>query len=173
MCVGVIGIIDFVAYAPEEDAGVAAVATHHVGHIAVYPFLEVVVCALEAGCALVPAFQPLALGEFPFVAGFVHDQESERVAEGVEGGQVGIVAHADGVDAQGFQGLQATLPYIGGNSSTEGAGIIVDAYALDLHPLAVEGKAFVGRELQCAQSHRHFGAVDFLSAREQACAYLI
>ena len=74
---------------------------------------------------------------------------------------------------KGFQGLQATLPYIGGNGSAEGAGIIVDAYALDLHPLAVEGETFVGRELQRAQTHGHLGAIYLLVVGHQAHAYLI
>ena len=70
--VGVVGIVHLVAYAPHEDAGMASVAPYHIGYIAVYPFLEVVVCTLESRRAIVPPAEPFALGKFPFVAGFVH-----------------------------------------------------------------------------------------------------
>ena len=76
MRIGVVGIIDFVTDAPEENAGVVAVASHHVGHVTVDPFLEEVVCAIVGWCADVPAFDPLALRELPFVGSFVHHEEA-------------------------------------------------------------------------------------------------
>ena len=77
MRIGVVGIVHLVADAPEEDARMAAVAAHHVGYVAVNPLLEVVERALETGRAFVPALQPLALGELPLVAGFVHDKQAK------------------------------------------------------------------------------------------------
>ena len=45
----------------------AAVAAHHVGHVALYPLVEIGVGALKAGSPLVPALHPLTLGKLPLV----------------------------------------------------------------------------------------------------------
>ena len=114
--VGVVGIVHLVAYRPEEDTGVAAVAPHHVGHVAVNPLLEISVGALEAGPALVPSLQPLALGKLPLVGGFVHHEHALLVADVIQFGSMGIMAHADGIGADGLQLPDAAAPHLGGYS---------------------------------------------------------
>ena len=63
-----------------------------------------------------------------------------------------VVAHTDGVYADALQLHQASPPYVGGHRCSQYAGIVVQAYAFHLHPLAVEGKAPVGREVERAQT---------------------
>ena len=146
-----------------------AVAAHHVGHVALNPFFEEVERAVVAGLAAVPALQPLALGELPLVAGLVHDEQAQLVAKVIDDGCLRIVAHADGVHANLLQLFQAVLPHLRRHDCAQHAGIVVQADALHLHPLAVEGKAVVGVELQRAQSGAHHGAVHRL-VRVVACA---
>ena len=152
MRIGVVGIIHFVADAPEEDAGMTAVAAHHIGHIAVNPFLKVSVRAFEARFPLIPAFQPLALRKLPFVACLVHHQHSFFVADVVECRRVRIVAHTQGIDADGFQLTHTTSPHLGRHGSSQHTSIVMHTDTFHLHPFAVERKAFFRRELQRAQT---------------------
>ena len=93
--VGALG--DFVADAPEDHAGMVAVAQDHGVQIALPPVLEEPVVVVGV-LALLPA-----------VEGFVHDQHAQPVA-GVEEGRRGrIVAGADGIEAAGLQQLDAAL----------------------------------------------------------------
>ena len=133
----------------------ASVAPHHVGHVAVDPLFEVAVGAFVARPSLVPSLEPLALGKFPLVAGLVHDKHAQLVADVVESGRMGIVGHAQGIHADVLQLLHTASPYLLGHSCAEHAGIIVDADSLHLHPLSVEGKALVGRELEGAEAGSH------------------
>ena len=136
-----------------------AVAAHHVGHVALYPFFEEVVCALIAGVTLIPTFQPLALRELPFVARFVHDEQAQRIAEIVDHWRLRVVAHANGIHADVLQILEPPLPHVARDHRTEHSGIVVQAYTLYLHIASVNGKTFVGREVERTQSHSHQAAV--------------
>ena len=135
------------------------VAAYHIGHIAVYPFLEIGVCALILRRTGIPALHPFALGKFPLVAGLVHHKQTHLVAQVIDLRSMGIVAHADGIDADGLQFQQTTAPYLGRHGSTEHTGIVVNADALNLHPLTVEGKTLVGREIESAQACMNNGCV--------------
>ena len=153
--IGIVGIVHLVADAPHEDRGVTAVAAHHVGHVAVDPVLKIGIGTLKLGGAGVPSLHPFALGELPFVRGLVHHQQSHLVAQVVELGGVGVVAHAQGVHADVLQLGQTAAPHLLRHGHTQHAGVVVHADAFHLHPLAVEGETFVGRELQRAQSGPH------------------
>ena len=124
-----------------------AVAAHHVGYVAVYPFLEEVECALIARCATVPTLEPLPLRELPLVAGLVHNEESQLVAEVVEHRCLWVVAHADGVHANLLQLLQPMLPYLRRYDGPQHTRIVMQADTLHLHPLTVQGEAVVRVEL--------------------------
>ena len=167
MRIGIVGIIDLVADAPKEDAGVIAVAAHHVGHIAVDPLLEEVVGSVERWGADVPALDPLALGKFPFVGSLVHHEQAEFVAKVIEDGCLRIVGAADGIDTNLLEVLEASTPHIVGHGSTERAGIVMQTDALDLHPAAIERKALVGIELQRTQADVDLIAVDGLIAFQE------
>ena len=167
MRIGIVGIIDLVADAPKEDAGVIAVAAHHIGHIAVDPLLEEVVGAVERWGADVPALDPLALGEFPFVGSLVHHEQTKFVAKVIEDGRLRIVGATDGIHTNLLEVLEATTPHIVGHGSTERAGIVMQTDALDLHPAAIERKALVGIELQGTQPDVDLIAVDGLIAFQE------
>ena len=70
------------------------------------------------------------------------------------------MAHADGVDADGLQVAQPTLPHIAWHHGTQDAGIVVEADAFHLHAAAVEQETTVGVELQGAKPHAHGAAVE-------------
>ena len=174
--IGVVGIVHLIADGPQEHRRVVAVAAHHVCYVAVNPFLEEVERALIARRAAVPAFEPLPLRELPLVAGLVHDEESQLVAEVVEHRCLWVVAHADGIHANLLQLLQPMLPHLRRHDGSQHAGIMVQTHALHLHPLTVQGEAVVRVELQRAQScsnhaaiHRCRGVV----ARSQPRLYII
>ena len=144
-----------------------AVAAHDVGDVALYPLLEEVGRALKAGLALVPSLYPLALGKLPLVAALVHDEQAQLVAQVIHDGGLRIVAHADGIGSHGLERLEAAAPYLGRHYGTQHTGIVVEAYALDFHVLAVEGKALVGTEVEGAQAGTHLGMVYHLTVGKE------
>ena len=99
MGVGVVGIVDLVADAPHEYRRMVAVAAHHVGDIAVNPLFKEVVGAVKSGSAFVPALDPLALGKFPLVRSFVHNEKTYSVTHIVECRCLWIVGAAYGIHA--------------------------------------------------------------------------
>ena len=163
MRVRVVRIIDFVAHTPEEYARVVAVASHHVSHIAVDPFLEEIVSAIESRLAVVPTFHPFLLREFPFVTSLVHHEQSLLVTNVVEHWSLWIMTHANGIRTHSLQFLHLSHPYFARNSRTEHTCVVVQTHTLHLHPFAIKCKSFVGIELQRAQTHTHRGGVDNLS----------
>ena len=80
---------DFVADAPHDDAGMVAVAPHHVADIALRPLVEIFAVAVGD------------FGDAPHVEGFVHDDQPEPVAEFQQFRRWRVVAGANGVDAGG------------------------------------------------------------------------
>ncbi len=92
---------DFVADAPEHDAGMIAIAIEHARQVALAPLVE------EAAVAV------RRLARLPFVKGLVHDHEAHRVAE-VQQGRIGrVVARADGVAAHALEDFQLPLDAAG------------------------------------------------------------
>jgi len=98
--VRIVGVVDFVADTPHEDGGVITVAEDHVAQVTFPPFFKKCRGSLESGGSHIPAFNPLLLWEFPFVEGFVKDQESLFIAQVVKEGGLGIVTGTDGIASQ-------------------------------------------------------------------------
>ena len=165
--IGVVRVVDLVADRPQEDRRVVSVAAHHVRHVALDPLLEKVVRTVEARGSDVPPLDPFALGELPLVGGLVHDQQPQFVAEVVDDGRLGVVAHADGVDPDGAEVFEPTAPHLGRHGGAQNPGVVVQAYALDLHPAAVECEPAVGIEVERAQPGADPAAVDGLSVAQQ------
>ena len=148
MAVGIVGIIDLVSDAPEDDGRMVSVAKHHGGQILFMPLREVLKVALVSGRINVVARGPLVLGVFPFVKGLVHHQEAQSVAQVIQLRHMRVVAGADGVAAHFLQGKQTPFPYLAGHSRAETARVVVDAYALQLHAASVQEEALVRIETE-------------------------
>ncbi len=131
---------DFIADAPEDDGGVIAVAVDHGDDIAFGPVVE------EA------AITEAGLGAFPFVEGFIHDEEAHAVGEVEKFGVWGIVGGADGVAAEGAEDFELSLEGAEVGGGAEGAEVVVIADALDLDAFAVEEEAVVGGEYEGADA---------------------
>ena len=82
-------VVDFIARAVDDDAGVIAVAEDGVGHVALPPLAEVEMVVLVG-----------VLADRPDVEHLVHDQEPHAVADVEELGRRRVVGRADGVDPQ-------------------------------------------------------------------------
>ena len=97
-----------------------------------------------AGGSAIPSGNPLVLGEFPLVVGFVKDKEAYLVTYIVEIRVLGVVACADAVHSHILEDLEPGLPYLRRHCGAKDTGIVVQADAFDLHPSAIEGEAPVG-----------------------------
>ena len=137
-----------------------AVATHHVGHIAVNPFLEEIERAIVGRCAVVPSFHPFLFRELPFVASLIHHEQSFLVANVIEHRSLRIVAHANGIGTHLLQFLHFPHPYFARNDSTEYSCVMVQTHTLHLHPFSIERKTLVGIKLKCAQTHSNRSGID-------------
>ena len=121
--------------APEDDARVVAVAGNH---------------ALEQVAVL-------AVGAHEAV--FVDDIHAERVADVEHGGRGGIVRTADGVAAEGLEGLDAINPQRVGHADTHACVVEMEIGAFEFHNLAVDRHAARGVEGHAAQAQPRHGAV--------------
>ena len=130
-----------------------AVTTHHVGYVPLNPFLKEIESSVETGGTHVPSLYPLALGKFPFVAGFVHHHQTQFVAQVIHIGGLRIVAHADGIGSHLLQVTQTAFPHIARDYAAQHTSIVVQTYTFHLHPFAVQGKSFVGIELEGTQTY--------------------
>ena len=83
----------------------------------------------------------------PLVVGLVEDQQPEAVGEVEHVGRVGIVAEANGVDADGPQDLQPLLDAALKRRSTQGAKIVVQADTFDDHAFAIQQETGIHIEL--------------------------
>ena len=137
-----------------------AVTPHHVGDIAVYPFLKEIVGTLKTRSATVPTFQPFPFGELPLIAGLIHDEQTEGVAELIDHRCLWVVAHTDGVHTYGLQVDKPSFPHVTGHDGAKHTCVVVQADALHLHVDTIEQEALVGVEFQCSQPHTHGAAVD-------------
>ena len=92
------------------------------------------------------------LGDGPAVEHLVHDEEAHAVGEVEEFGCGWVVGGADGVDAEGAKGDEATLPGGEWDGGAECAGVGVEGYAVDLVVLAVEEETLIGVEVELADA---------------------
>src|SRR3569833_2453949 len=91
-------LVDFVSDAPENHAGMIAIAEDHAFEIALPPVLEVEVIILRIFVAGLPA-----------IKGFVDDQHAQAIAGIEEIARWRIVASAYGVVAVRLENLDAAL----------------------------------------------------------------
>ena len=106
-----------------------AVAPHHVAHVALRPFVEVLAVAVRD------------FRNAPHVEGFVHDQQAQPVGELEQFGRGRVVAGADRVDARALHDLQLSLGGAPIDGGTQRAEVVVQADAMEFHALAVEQEA--------------------------------
>ena len=90
----------------------------------------------------------------PLVEGLVPHDKAHPVAQIEQLRGRGIMARADGVDAHVPHDLQLPLHGTGVERRPERPLVVVQADAVKLHPPAVEMKAIIGRELECADAER-------------------
>ena len=118
-----------VADGPEDDAGMVAVPPDQGDQILLHPFVE------ERGITVG------LLGDSPGVRQLVHDEEAEPVAEVQQFRRGRIVGRADGIAAHLLELEQAPLPHRIVPGCAQSTRIVVQAHALQEHPLAVEIEA--------------------------------
>ncbi len=133
---------NFVADAPENDAGVIAIAIDHGDQVRLAPLV------------VEPAVTIFFLGQLPLVEGFVHDEKSHLIAQVEKLRRGRIMRGAQRVASHALQKLQLPLvtPAQGNGAETPEIGVI--ANTLDLHVLAVEKKALVLGEDERADAER-------------------
>ena len=119
-----------------------AVASHHVGQVALVPRIPVQV---------VVVFRLLLL---PHVEGFVQHDEAHAIGEIEQLGGRRIVRRADRVDAHVAHDLELPLERARVHRRAEGAEVVVQAHAADLHGRAVEDEPAVGVEHERAHAER-------------------
>ena len=116
--------LQLIAEAPEDDAGVVAVAFH--------PLRDVVL----------PQFRPrpsaTAVLREPLVIEFIHDKDAQRVAEIQQALAVGVMAGADVVEAIIFEQSQPFLDGARIGGGTQCTQCVVVGNALQQHLAAVE-----------------------------------
>ena len=149
-------IPDFIADAPDHDAGMVAVA------------------ADEVGVLLLAVFGDRdALGQrgraVPFVEGLVPDHDAHAVAQVEQLGRGRVVAGADGVHPHVLHDLQFALHRAGVERHAQRAEVGMQADPVQLHAPAVEMETVVGRELERADAERRFGRVHELAGDKHAC----
>ena len=72
-----------------------SVAFYHISQILFTPFFKEIKSSLKSGSANIPAFQPFAFREFPFIKCFIQNQQSQLVAQLVKVGRLRIMAGAN------------------------------------------------------------------------------
>ena len=101
--------MDLVAYGPEDDGGVVAVALDGVGFVALGPVAEVEVVVVGV------------LSDGPAVEHLVHDKETHAVREIEELRSRWVVGGADGIDAESAKGSEPAGPCGQRDGGAEGA----------------------------------------------------
>ena len=141
MAVGIVGIIDFISDAPEDDGRMIAVSEDHGRQILFMPLGKILKIALMLRRIYVVSGGPFVFGVFPFVKGFVHHQKAQSVAQVIQLRHMRIVAGADGVAAHFLQRKKAPFPDLCRHGCAQAAAVVMDAYALQLHAAAVQEEA--------------------------------
>jgi hypothetical protein len=124
-------LADLVPRAPEHDRRMIPVAADEIHHVALGPFLEVLVIALGH------------LADGPLVEHLVHDQEAEAIAQVEKLRRRRVVRGADGVGAHRLQRLQPAAPHRLRHGRAEAARVVVEVDAPHLQPAAVEHEATI------------------------------
>ena len=89
------------------------------------------------------------------------------------------MAHANGIHADFLQFFKSVLPHFVWYCGTEYTSIVVQADALHLHPLVIQGKAMIRVKGQCAKTGtdkafvEEFGSLGVWEFRRQPCLYII
>src|SRR5208282_4084278 len=128
---------NLVADAVEDNAGVVAVAAQHGAQVGVVPLLEikmVAVLRLAAG-VLGESVRPVT---GPFIEGLIEDVKPKLIAQVVKLRGEGMMAGANSVAAHLLEAGQAHGPDGGRHGVAEGAGVLVQADALEFDGLAVD-----------------------------------
>ena len=112
MRIRVVRIIHFIADTPQENTGMIAVTTYHIGYVPFYPLLEEVESTVITRSTHIPALYPFAFRKLPFVRDFIHYKKSQAVTQFIKNGGLWVMAHADGIYANPFQVIQAAFPYL-------------------------------------------------------------
>ena len=76
------------------------------------------------------------------------------------------MAHADCIGADSLEILQTPSPNFLWYNRTENSGIVMETDSFDLHPVPVQGEAFVRIECEGAESDSGFAAVNLLTIRK-------
>src|SRR5260370_41521703 len=106
-------VVDLVAYGPEDDGGMVAIALDGGGFVALGPVFEIEVVVVGV------------FGDGPAVEHLVHDEEAHAVGEVEELGCGRVMGGADGVDAEGAAGGESGLPGGAGDCGDEGSAVCV------------------------------------------------
>ena len=100
------------------------------------------------------------LGDGPAVEHLVHDQEAHAVGEVEELGRWWVVGGTDGVDAEGAECGETTLPGGERDGGAECASISVEGDAVDFVVDSVEEEPLVGIEVELADAEGDGFVVD-------------
>ena len=144
-----VGIVDLVADAPEQKAGMVAVPAQPGGHIPGLPFVK------EAG-VVVGVF-----GAAPAVEGFRIDENAHLISQVHQFGRGDGMAGADGVDShlpQQFQLPGGGVPLKGGAQASQ---VVVHAHPAQIQVPVVQAKPFFGREFHSAAAETGLQPVFF------------
>jgi hypothetical protein len=135
---------DFIADAPEDDAGMIAVAAKFRAPVFFMPVVpqQVIIVPL--------------LAVFPAVERFVHHHHAQAVAQIEQLRRGRIVAGADGVAAHGLQDFNLPFQRAGVDGRAERAEVVMVANAVQRHASAVQKKSVVRRELNRADAEGRF-----------------
>ena len=153
--------VDLIAHAPEDHAGVVAVAPDHVGQIPLMPRLEILMIVIPQ------------LLLFPNIKRLVHHQEAHAVAHLVKFGLARIVARADGIAAHVPENFELTPESGLGNRGSESPEIVVQTNAFDVNAFPVQQKTPVGREFASPDAQRCRVFIRNFAARLDCGHYLI
>ena len=117
--------IDFISHAPEDHAGMVAVAADHADQIPLMPLLEILMVVIAEFFL------------FPDIEGLIHDHEAHAVAHRIEFRLARIVTRADGVAAHLAQDFELTLQGPVGNGGPKRAEVVVhtNAFNIDAFPV--------------------------------------
>ena len=133
-------VVNFVAHAVKDDAGMIAVAQNGVAFVRFRPFVEIQMIVVGI------------LGHSPAIEHFVHHQKSHAVAQIEKLRRGRVVRGANGIHSERLQGFQPFFPDTQRHRRAERAAIVMQANALDLEILSVQPEAGVRLEMRVADA---------------------
>ena len=149
------GIVNFVANAPKQQAGVVPIPAHPAGHVLFVPRRE------EPGVVIG------GLAPHPIVKGLVHHQNAHFVRQLHHPGSGRIVGGAQGIDAHFLHDLQLTPGGTAVEGRTQAAQVVVQAYPVEDNAPVVQQQPIVRGKLQAAEAADGFHAVQLLPLPQQ------